>query len=54
MLGFQVHSTIELLGTIKNIKIKKSETKSLNKTKWSQIAYTILGTLLDGNWDIYI
>ena len=54
MLGFQVHPTIELPGTLKNTKIKKSETKSLNETKWHQIAYTILGILLDENWDICI
>jgi hypothetical protein len=52
MLGFQVHHTIELPGTIKDTKIRESETKSLNKTKRSQIAFAILGTLHDKNWDI--
>ena len=52
MLGFQVYPTIELLGIIKDTKIKEGETKSLNKTKRSQIAFAILGTLHDENWDI--
>ena len=54
MLGFQVHPTIELPRTLKIQKDKKSETKSLNKNKWSQFAYIILGILLDGKWDICV
>ena len=54
MLGFQVYPTIELLGIIKDTKIKEGETKSLNKTERSRIAFTILGILLDGNWDICV
>ena len=52
MLGFQVHPTIELPGTIKDAKIKETETNSLIKTKWSQFACTTIGILHDKNWDI--
>ena len=54
MLGFQVYPTIELPGTIKDTKIKESETKSLIKIKWRRIAFVILGILLDRNWDICV
>ena len=48
MLGFQVYPNIELPETIKNTKIRESETKSLIKTKWRRYACTIHGILLDG------
>ena len=53
MLGFQVHPTTELPGTLKNTKMRESEIKSLIKTEWSRIAFAILGTLHDGNRDIW-
>ena len=50
MLGFQEHPAIELSGTIKTTTMREGETKSLNKTERSQIAFAILGILHDGNW----
>ena len=53
MLGFQEYPAIKLPGTLKNTKMREGETKSLNKTEWSQIAFAILGILYDRNRDIY-